>query len=235
MLCALLLVVPLFSAGQGTAQADTFDIARRAMHFPAYQLPMKFRVSAGLSFVKPPKDLVENSLQAPLVNVHANFGLPWHLSLEGDITTIVVSNQFSLGPRYTFRHRDLGIKAGWDVSYIYGQMKVGGFDNRASAWFHYPNLSVGYRLKSMSFTLKSELVVLASGKTWSGENRVEQSKNLLLGYTLGIYLEQRLHRNKCFVIGVKNNHLRYYWPTWMIFSTFNRYYNIPELNFSWIL
>jgi hypothetical protein len=127
------------------------------------------------------------------------------------------------------------VKAGWDVAFIYGQMKQYGFDNSTTAWFHYPNLSLGYKLKKIAFTLKGEVVFIASATTKSGENEVSHSKNLFLGHTVGFYIEQRIHKNKVFIIGIKNNNLRYYWPTWLIFSTFNRYYNIPELNFSWIL
>jgi hypothetical protein len=214
---------------------DTSDITPRLMQFPRYLGKWDFGISAGLSFVRPPKDLVEQSLQAPLVNIHMNFGLPWHLSLESELYTILVSNQLSLGPRYTWQHKNFGIKAGWDVAFVYGQMKQYGFNNSTMAWLHYPNLSVGYKLKNMSFTLKGEVVVLASAVTKSGENELDHSKNIFLGHTVGFYLEQRLHKKKVFVIGIKNNNLRYYWPTWMIFSTFNRYYNIPELNFSWIL
>jgi hypothetical protein len=225
----------LLLSAQEPVPKDTFDITNHTMQFPHPYKKYGFRISAGLSMVRPPKDLLENAIQAPLVNIHMIFGLPWNLSLESELMTIVVSNQLTLGPRYSYLYKNFGVKAGWDVAFIYGQLKQGGFDNSVRAWFHYPNVSVGYKLKQMSFTLKGEMVIVAKSISKSGENEVDQSKNFINGGTFAFYLEQRIHNKKVFVIGIKDNYVKLYWPTWMIYTTFNRYYHIPELNFSWIL
>jgi len=230
LLCASLLL-----SAQEPVPRDTFDIARHTMQFPHPNKQWDFKISAGLSMVKPPKDLLENAIQAPLVNIHMIFGLPWNLSLESELTTIVVSNQLTLGPRYSYLYKNLGVKAGWDIAFVYGQLKQAGFDNSFQAWIHYPNLSVGYKLKKISFTLKGELVVVTKAITKTGENEVDRSKNFVNGGTLALYIEQRIHKEKVFVIGIKDSYEKVYWPTWMLFTTFNRYYHIPELSFSWIL
>jgi hypothetical protein len=234
-LISLFLPLALLLQAQEQTPKDTFDITNAAMQFPHKYKVYGFQVSAGLSMVRPPKDLLENAIQAPLANFHATFGLPWNLSLESELSTIVVSNQLSLGPRYSFIHKNLGLKAGWDVAFVYGQLKQAGFDNSIKAWIHYPNLSVGYKLKKMAFTLKGEMVIVAKAVTTTGENEVNNAKNFVNGGTLALYIEQRIHKNNVFVIGIKDNYQKLYWPTWMLFSTFNRYYHIPELNFSWIL
>jgi hypothetical protein len=233
MLFLLSCIVPL--SAQVPSAKDTFDITKPSMRFPHQYKRWGFQVSAGLSMVKPPEDLLESAIQAPLVNIHATFGLPWKFSLEGDITSILVSNQFALGPRLGFCHKNFGINIGWDVAFVYGQMKQGGFNNSTQAWIQYPNLSLGYKLKKMAFTLKGELVAVTKVTTKSGENEVSSSRNFINGFTAAVYIEQRLYKNTVFVIGLKDNYVKYYWPTWMLFSTFNRYYNIPELYFSWVL
>jgi hypothetical protein len=220
---------------QDPVPPDTFDITRPSMQFPHHYKKWGFQVSAGLSFVKPPKDLLENSYQAPLVNIHTTFGLPWNFSIEGDLTTLLVSNQLALGPRFNYLYKNLGVKVGWDIAFVYGQIKQGGFDNSTQMWIHYPNLSVGYKLKRIAFTLKGEMVVITRAVTKSGENEITNSKNFINGGTIAFYIEHRIHKNKVFVIGIKDNYLKAYWPTWMIFTTFNRYYNVPELYLSWIL
>ena len=217
------------------SKKDTFDIVNSGIQFPHHCQKWGFQVSAGLSMVKPPKDLLENAIQAPLVNIHANFGLPWKFSLEGDLTTIVVSNQLAIGPRLSFTPGNFGIKVGWDLAYVYGQLKQAGFNNSSQGWLQYPNLSVGYKLKKMAFTLKGEMVIISKISTKSGENEVTHSNNFIDGFTTAFYIEQRIHKNKVFVIGLKDSYVKYYWPTWMLFSTFNRYYHIPELYFSWVL
>jgi len=230
-----LFIGSLLLSAQEPVPKDTFDITNHTMQFPHPYKKWGFKISAGLSMVRPPKDLLENAIQAPLVNIHMIYGLPWNLSLESELTTIVVSNQLTLGPRYSFLFKNFGVKAGWDIAFLYGQLKQAGFDNSIQAWIHYPNLSVGYKLKKMSFTLKGEVVIVTKAISKTGENEVDHSTNFYNGFTVGLYIEQRIHKNKVFVIGIKDNYEKLYWPTWMLFSTFNRYYNIPELNFSWVL
>ncbi|MEI6900877.1 MAG: hypothetical protein WCL00_13445 [Bacteroidota bacterium] len=229
----------LLFAGMVQAQEpvpkDTFDITSHSMQFPHYYKKFGFQVSAGLSMVRPPKDLLENAYQAPLANFKATFGLPYHFSLEGDLSTLIVSNQLALGPHYSFLYKNFGLKAGWDVAFVYGQLKQAGFNNTFKAWIHYPNLSIGYKFKRMAFTLKGELVVVSKDITKTGGNEVNISTNFFNGWTFAFYLEQRIHKNNVLVIGIKDNCEKLYWPTWMLFSTFNRFYHIPELNFSWIL
>jgi len=224
-----------FNAIDAQEKKDTFDITMHSMRFPHHYKKWGFQIAAGLSLVKPPMDLLENAIQAPLVNIHMTFGLPWRFSLEGDVTTIVVSNQFSLGPRFGYGVKNFYFNLGWDVAFVYGQLRQFGFDNNAKVWMHYPNISIGYKLKKMAFTLKGEAVFLANITMKTGENEVVHTKNYFNGFTAAFYIEQRLWKNHVFVIGLKDNYEKFYWPTWLLFSTFNRFYHIPELSFSWIL
>ncbi len=222
-------------SAQESSQKDTFEISSHAMQFPHYCKKWGFQVSVGLSMVKPPEDLLESAIQAPLANVHLTFGLPYSLSLESDLTTIIVSNQLRMGPRVSLEVKNFGVKGGWDIAYVYGQLKQSGFDNSTQAWIHYPNVSVGYKLKKLAFTIKGELVIVGKVATKSGEIEVSRYKTFVNGGTLSLYLEQRIHHNKVIIIGLKDNYVKFYWPTWMLFSTFNRFYHIPELYISWIL
>jgi len=232
----LMVFLLLHSArAQEVAVQDTFDITNHSMRFPHQYRKWGFQIGAGLLMVKPPMDLLENAIQAPLVDIHMTFGLPWRLSLEADVQSILVSNQISLGPRFGYGVKNFYFNVGWDFAFVYGQLRQAGFDNSTRVFIHYPNLSLGYKLKRMAFTLKGEGVVVTKLTQLTGENEVTRSKNFFNGITVGFYLEQRLWKNHVFIFGVKDNYLKYYWPTWMLFTTFNRHYHIPELSFMWIL
>lgn len=220
---------------QERALRDTIDIARPSIHFPYRSEIPRFRMSGGFSMVMPPKDMLETAIQAPLGNLHAIYDLPWNFSLEGDFTSIIVSNQLSLGASMSFFNGDFGIKTGYDLAFVAGFLKQFGFNNSTRAWIHYPNIALGYRKHRMAFTLEAEAVLVSFVTTRTGENEITNSSNFFNGFTGAFYIEQRLHKNRIFVIGFKNNYVKYYWPTWLVFSTFNRFYNIPELSFSWIL
>jgi len=238
----ILLIFMFMQAGhcQDNAAKDTFDITGHTLLFPDNLKPWRFRIGAGFLIAQPPMDIIEQSLQAPMVNVNMRFGLPWKFSLACDITTIIVSSQLSFGARFGTGIRNFAINAGWDFAWAYGQYRPEGFDNVTKAWLHYPNVSLGYKLKKMAFTVKAEAVYVASiqqliGKTAATGLAVASYDNYLNGFTGAFYIEQRLWKNNVLIIGLKDNYLKYYWPTWMLFSTFNRFYHIPEFSLMLIL
>ena len=232
----ILLILPSMAAfTQEKARSDTFDITANSLRYPHQVKKWKFSIGAGLQIVKPPADLLEGAIQAPLVNIHMNYGLPWRLSLEADVASILVSNQISFGPRIGYGFRNFYFNAGWDVAFVYGQLRQAGFDNRSTIWMHYPNLSLGYKLKTMAFTLKGEAVLVSRLSQMTGEKVLTRTSDFFNGVTVAFYLEQRLWKDNVFIFGIRDNYEKYYWPTWMLFTTFNRYYHIPELSFMWIL
>ncbi|HTX89082.1 MAG TPA: hypothetical protein VMC08_08840 [Bacteroidales bacterium] len=224
-----------FLNGKAQDSIPAFDIGTKSMRFPhPYQL-WKVQTGLGFSMVRLPRDWVETALQAPLVNLHLTFGMPLGFSLEGDVTTLIVSNQVMLGPRWNFLYRFFSFNLGYDVAYSIGTLNQAGFHNTGMMVSSYPNLSIGFKTKELAFTLKGECVILNWGTMKTGENEVSHSSNYFDGVTGAIYLEQRIFRKKVFVIGFKDSYVKFYWPAWMVFTTFNRYYHIPELYFNWVL
>ena len=238
ILLAFLYIQPCHT--QDKASADTFDITGHTLRFPDNLKRWQFRIGVGLLVTKPPMDIIETSLQAPMINANMVFGLPWKFSFVGDITTIIVSNQLSFGLRIGSVFGNFAINAGWDFAWVYGQFRPAGFDNVTKAWLYYPNLSLGYKLKKMAFSLKAEAVYVSSieqliGKTVATGIVVSKYTNYLNGFTCAFYVEQRLWKNNALIIGLKDSYIKYYWPTWMLFSTFNRFYHIPEFSLMLIL
>jgi hypothetical protein len=124
---------------------------------------------------------------------------------------------------------------GCDLAIFAGFLKQFGFNNTTHGWIYYPNFSLGYNLKDIALTLKTEAIVVGSVSTRTGDDHLASSDSFFNGFSMALYVEQRIHKKKVFVTGIKDNYVKYYWPIWMTFSTFNRFYNIPELYFAWIL
>jgi hypothetical protein len=206
-----------------------------SMHLPRQDKISRYRASIGLLMVQPPKDMVETAMQAPLFNYHGIYTLPWKFSVEGDFTSLIVSNQISLGPRINLSKGNFGLKLGYDLAFVAGQLKQFGFNNTTKAWLHYPNISGSYQWNKMILTLKAEAIAVASVQIKTGENELSINKDFYNGYSGAFYIEQRLHKNKVLIIGFKDSYVKYYWPVWLTFSTFNRFYHVPEISFSWII
>jgi len=229
-----LTILVLFSFSPGLAQKK-FDIASASIYYPRSLKPGYFKSEFALSQVKLPFDWLETSIQAPLLHYHAIFGLPRNFSLNGRFSTLYVANQISLEPRWGKQFDKFSFNAGVDISYALGFLNVSGFDSSASTWLNSPNLSLGYKTKDFTFTIKAELSRVTSTSSRQGNNEVVRDRDFFDGYTFAIYVEQRLWKDHVFVLGFKNTHAKYHFMGWPAFSTFNRFYNIPEFYMGLVL
>jgi hypothetical protein len=216
-------------------KSPPIDIGKESLYFPHHYQRYKLQYGLGFYFTKLPFDWVETALQAPLIDLQLSFGLPYGFSLAGSLNTLVVSNQLTLGARWNFIHRNFSFNLGYDFGYSLGIMNIGGFRNTGMVLTHYPNLSVGFKTRTLAFTLKGEALIIVWGQMKTGEDLMSRTDNMFDGVSGAIYMEQRIFRKKILVIGLKENYVKYYWPAWMVFSTFDRFYYIPELHLLWVL
>jgi hypothetical protein len=228
----ILIVLPGWASAQDTAR---FDIAKASVYYPHRYIPGSWKTEVALSQVKLPFDWLETAIQAPLFHFHANYGLPRNFSIDGRLSSLFISNQISIGPRWQFEKNKASFNLGYDVAYAFGFLNQFGFDTSVNTWINYPNVSVGYRLKEIAFTLKTELAMITSFSSQQGENTVASNANVFNGYTVALYIEQRVHNDKVLVLGIKNSYAKYHFMAWPAFSTFNRFYNIPEFYIGLIL
>lgn len=82
---------------------DTFDIAGASLYYPHPFKPGTVKLEVALSQVKLPFDWLETAVQAPLFHFHANYGLPKGFSLDGRFSSLFISNQVTLGPRWNYQ------------------------------------------------------------------------------------------------------------------------------------
>jgi len=232
-LIAVILGLPVFLNAQ--QKSPPVDIEKESIYFPHHYQKYKVQIGLGFYFIRLPFDWVENALQVPLVDLRMTFGLPAGFSLEGSLNTVAVSNQVTLGAHWNYIHRNFSFNLGYDLGYELGIMNQAGFRNTGMMLSHYPNGSLGFKTKSFAITFKVEAMIIAWGQMKTGETLMSQSANIFNGMSGAIYLEQRIFRKKILVIGFKDNYMKYYWPAWMVFSTFDRYYHIPELHLLWVL
>jgi hypothetical protein len=229
----------LFVAGflpvTSSAQEDTFDIASTSLYYPHHYTAKQFTLEVAMSQIKLPFDWLETSVQAPLFHFHAAYGLPKGFMLDGRFSSLFVSNQIAIGPKWNYRKNNLSFNLGYDVAFTFGFLNQFGFASSAQSWINYPNVSVGFKFKDVAFTLKGEAQVVTNFSTKQGENEIGTERNFSNGFTIALYMEQRIHKNKVMVLGLKNSYAKFHYMAWPAFSTFNRFYNMPEFYIGLIL
>jgi hypothetical protein len=206
-----------------------YNITPNSFIFPHVWKPGALKAAVGLSSTKFPLDYVESALRIPLLDVSATIGLPEGFDYSMNVNSIYIANQVRAGLHWNREGKVFSTKLGYDVGFIFGQLTQFGFDNRTSAWSHYPNASIGFKVKDVAITLKSEVNVITSINTTAGGIKVSELKDFFNGGSLGLYVEQRLWANHVLIVGGRDNYVRYYYPIWPAFSAFNRNYHNIEL------
>jgi hypothetical protein len=232
-----LLFLLLAYALQYPARAQEQEPAIKTYMFPHAEGPGAMMHMVGLSTAKLPEDVVETDdvIRAPLFMYNLKYGLPEHFNIEGSATTNIVTYHISVGPTWSYNTGRWGLSVGTDLAYWFGQLKQFGFNTSYTGWIVYPNLSAGYAFDNFSLTAKAEVVLNLAETSKNGENEVSNNADTYNGYTVGLYLEQPLWKDHFVVIGVRATYLKFYYPMWAAFSTFDRAYYIPEFTFKFIL
>lgn len=231
-----LLILGIFDGFALFAQADSlavrprrvFDIEKNSFIFPHVWKAGSLKAGVGLSSTKFPLDYVESALRIPLIDLSGTIGLPKGFDASLNISSIYIANQARMGLHWNRAGKTFSTKLGYDVGFIFGALSQFGFDNRTSAWSHYPNASIGFKIKDIAVTLKTEANVITYINTTAGGIKVTEFADFFNGGSVGIYIEQRLWANHVMIIGCKDNYVKYYYPVWPAFSEFNRKYHNLE-------
>ncbi|MEJ0056314.1 MAG: hypothetical protein WDN75_12025 [Bacteroidota bacterium] len=235
-LLSLLFVVSSSLAQDKKTEPKEFDIIHASLLYPQTPKLRRIKVAVLVQKFKFPEAWLEGSYHVPFLNVQGRMGLKKNFTAQVSLGTIVVSNQLSVGFRWNKQFDDkFSFNVGYDLAGVLGGLVQSGFDTRVAATIHNPNAAFGYRYKDIAFTLKGELSIVARVKIRTGENVVSDEKNFYNGFGVGLYMEQRLWKDNVIILGLKNHYVKFDYIAWPAFSTFNRYYNVPEISIGLVL
>jgi hypothetical protein len=219
-----------------TSLAQQLNFQENTFFYPHSYKQSQIISSLGLSLAQLPEDVVETDdvFRAPLFSYRLKYGLPENFLTEGSVESNIVTFNFMLGPKWNYELDKWGFSVGTDLSYYFGQLEQFGFDTKFSGWALYPNISAGYQFEKFAISIKSELVFNLAEQSKNGESEIENDLDFFNGWTIGIYLEQPFWGDNYVVLGVRSTFLKFYYPMWAAFSTFDRAFYIPEATFTFI-
>ncbi len=216
-------------AGQDSAAA-AFPVPE-TIRYPAFLQSGESRFALGVSFIGMPAEIVQEaaSIHWPLIGFNVKVGLPSHFVLNGEVSTEVLTNHIEAGGAYTFRlnpnlHADIGIGLG----YFFGQLHQFGFKDKAHGWFTYPQASLGYNFGRLALTGQVKAHIVNSLHVENGEAGIDGSQNFFDGWSWRITLEQLFWKKTTVGLSFQMNRLKFYYPQWMLFPTYDRYFWMPE-------
>jgi hypothetical protein len=231
----LSLVLPLIFLGS-VSNAQQLNFNENTFFYPHAYNSGQIVSSLGIALAKLPEDVVETDdvFRAPLFSYRLKYGLPENFLAEGSVETNIVTFNFMLGPKWNYELDRWGFSLGTDLSYYTGKLEQFGFDTKFTGWVLYPNISAGYQFDKFTISLKSELVFNLAEQSKNGDAEIKNDLDFFNGWTIGFYIEQPLWKDNFVALGVRSTFLKFYYPMWAAFSTFDRSFYIPEATFTFI-
>ena len=232
----IVLLVFLSHFASQAQKPEEFDIANSSLFYP--RIPKLHKVKAAIMVLKYkfPEPWLEGAYHVPFFNIRSAMGLSRNLSAQMSLGTVLLSNQFSLGLYWHHRvARKFDFSVGYEAAGVFGRFKQAGFNSTMVGVIHYPGLSWGYRYKDIAFTLRGQVSFVGRVHVLVGESSISDDTNFYNGFNIGLYMEQRLWKNHVFVMGLSNHYTKFSYIAWPAFSSFNRFYNIPEISIGLVL
>lgn len=204
--------------------------------YPAPLRTWEWQRSVGLSLTTLPKEIVEEELnQSPALDLRSRLGLPFGFSADARLLVQVLTNHIAIGGCWSHAFGPFAFSLGDDAAFWFGFLTIEGFNNSANGWLNYPYASVGYDFGPFRLTVRGEMLLVLSYRTYAGDNLLASDKNGFGGFAGSVILEQPFWKDTHVTLGFKASYLKYFYQSWFTFETFNRYLFIPELSVGFIL
>ena len=215
---------------------EEFDIVRASIFYPQTPKLRKIKIALLVQKFKFPEAWLEGAYHVPFLNVLGRVGLKKNFTAQFSLGTVIVTNQLNLGFKWNRQFDNkFSFNIGYDIGGVYGALAQADFDTRVNAILHYPNFAFGYRYKDVAFTIKTEFSVVGHVNIKTGENVTSDATGFYNGFSVGIYMEQRLWKDHVIILGLRNHYNKFNYIAWPAFSTFNRFNNTSELSLGLIL
>lgn len=192
--------------------------------FPSFD----FHFSVGMSMSELPQKIVEDVFdQIPMLDVKSRFQLPYNIGITADFNTNVFTNLLRFGPNYSFTSDKFSAGLGSDFLVWYGFYNSSDFDISVFGWGYSPYILAGYDFEDFYITIRADIKIKAQNTYM---RKVEYTKNSpkYSGVSLSAAVEQPLWGNNYFVIGFSGHYTKFFYKSWISFSTFDEYLFYPE-------
>jgi hypothetical protein len=218
-----LLIIPHYFYSQ------EISLNRPFVYYPGSLQKYKLHTSIGLTIARLPRPIVEEELdQAPMLDFHFRYGLPLNFSLFARINTIAITNHLSGGFAWSYSPGRFSFNIGNSIAYWFGWADFSNFDVRTNGFIDYPEISLGYDFRSLLLTLRLEAEYQLSLNSYSGDIQTKANKTRVTGFSFSLLTEQVFVKQNWITLGLKLRYSRYFYQSWISFSTLEQWFWTPE-------
>lgn len=217
------------SAGDSATTLERGTSSREYIYFPRELPAWKFVKTLGFTLAYIPAIISEEEInQSPLIDFNMRLGLPYNFSANARISTIGITNNFQIGGQWNHSFNNFSFGIGFDFAYWLGSFRRPDFNVVANGTMNYPFISIGLDFDDFYVSLRAEAQIVTFSETFIGDASVGGIQKELAGFIITYALEQPFWKNTNIVQGVRLSYTKFFYQSWLSFSTFDRYIFFPE-------
>lgn len=217
------------SVGDSATTSERDTSFREYIYFPRELPAWKFVKTLGFTLAYVPAIISEEEInQSPLIDFNMRLGLPYNFSANARISTIGITNNFLIGGQWNHSFNNFSFGIGFDFAYWLGSFRRPDFNVVANGTMNFPFISFGFDFDDFYVSLRAEAQIVTFSETFIGDASVGGIQKELAGFTITYALEQLFWKNTHIVQGVRLSYTKFFYQSWLSFSTFDRYIFFPE-------
>ena len=207
---------------------------------PYYAYPATFNkwdysFALGLSFTKLPVHVVEDEINtSPMLNIDFRLGLPKNTSMTLELQGNYFANIGSLGFHWPLLNQKVIMSFGEKTSVWFGHLELDAIHLKSMGVLVSPYVIMG--MKTRNFLISSSFEIQNSYmKTQSEDVLLGEFYRPLSAYCLNFSIEQPLWNDHWVLIQIKLNYAKFFYQSWLAYSTVDEYLLYPQFSFGFIL
>ncbi len=227
----LLILVLIFCLNIPSVAQYKFSV-QNSFTFPNRMSYGEWKNSLSLTLAKLPKDAIEETsdiIYAPLFAYKTKIGLGNGFYSDGSFSTNGITFHFFTGINWCWHFGRINLGFGGGPAYFAGKLNAFGFDSKIKGLLGHNHYSLGIAFDKYTLTFKLEQTTKFLITQFADNLDVTEEQNIIGGFAFSVAIEQPLWKDNFLAMEVKANITRFYYPTWLVFSSYERYNLIPEV------
>ncbi len=224
-----------FHCVSNISNSQSFEESHHFLHYPSAYHRWEFAFMSGISLAKLPVVISENEIShSPMLRLDFRIGLPYEIFAMAEISTNYISNLAGLSFGWTFFEEPIAIAVGTKISGWFGHLELDNEDFSSRGWILSPFITAGIKFEDIytSFTVESQH---SRYYTFSQNEFIGLVRDNFAGIAAQLKLEQPLWSDNYVLLGIKVTYSKFFYQSWLSYSTNNDLLIYPEIFFGIIL
>jgi len=192
----------------------------------------EWKNALSLTLAKLPKDAIEEAsitVYAPLLTYKTKIGLGRGFASTGNFNTNGITFHVYAGVDWSYHFNRITLGVGGGPAYFAGKLNAFGFDSKVKGLLGHNHFLLGIAFDNFTLTLKAEQTTNFLITQFSDNLDVTEEQNIIAGFGFSITIEQPLWKDNFMSLEIKANYMKFYYPVWAVFPTWERYNLFPEV------